>query len=500
MKMRKKIQRFKIGIYLPYLLMATYYFHPTASTSHISFEKTYGGVDDDLGWSVQQTQDGGYILTGYTNSFGEGLIDVYLIKTDSLGNVLWLRTYGGTGYELGRSVQETQDGGYIIAGYTTSFGSGLQVFLIKTNSLGDTLWTKTYGDFGTEIGWTIEETQDGGFIIAGSTDNYDAQKSDVYLIRTNSLGDTFWTKTYGDTGIDIGWSVQETSDGGFIIAGYSESFGAGLSDVYLIKTDSSGESLWTKTYGGIWYDYGYSVRETSDSGYVIAGKSISFSGGSYDDVYLIKTNSQGDTLWTKVYGGIYNDGGYSVQQTADEGYIITGYTAPYDNDTVDVYLIKTDSAGNTLWTRTFGGSSLDNGYSVQQTLDSGYIIVGFTKSYGAGGEDVFLIKTAEDGTVGVEEPDSGGFRFPISDLKLFQNQPNPFHSTTMIRFMLPASGYISLKIFDITGRLVEKLVDGSQESGVYRVEWEGKDQGSGVYFYRLTAGGFVATKKLILLR
>ena len=349
--------------------------------------RTFGGIDVDEAYSVQQTQDGGYIIAGRTYSHGADSDDVYLIKTDANGDTLWTKTFGGGNYDRGFSVQQTKDGGYIIAGCTQSYGAGYywDVYLIKTDANGDTLWTKTYGGWSDDWGNSVQQTQDGGYIIAG----YSA--GDVYLIKTDANGDTLWTRTFGGPDYDYGNSVQQTQDGGYIIAGRTDSYGAGYYDVYLIKTDSLGDTLWTKTYGGSDYDASFSVQQTLDGGYIIAGYTKSYGAGYYD-VYLIKTDSLGDTLWTRTFGGSDEDEAYSVQQTQDGGYIIAGRTYSYGAGNYDVWLIKTDANGDTLWTRTFGGGSYDRGFSVQQTKDGGYIIAGRTESYGAGGSDVWLIK------------------------------------------------------------------------------------------------------------
>jgi len=224
---------------------------PCSCPAQITFERVYGGVDTDAGMSVQQIQDGGYIIAGGTWSFGVGWPDFYLVQTDSMGDTVWMRTHGGSQYDLSYSVQQTQDAGYIIAGWTSSFGAGGDdVYLIKTNSLGDRVWTKTYGGSGHDRGECVQQSQDGGYIIAGRTYSFGAGGGDVYLIKTDSLGDTVWTKTYGGGDSDYGLSVQETEDGGYIIAGCTRSFGAGEPDAYLIKTDSLGDTVWTRTYGG----------------------------------------------------------------------------------------------------------------------------------------------------------------------------------------------------------------------------------------------------------
>jgi len=362
-----------------------------ARLSQQRWERTYGGTVNGYGHSVQQTKDGGYIVAGSTYSFGNSG-QVYLVKTNASGDTLWTRTYGGTGEDYGLSVQQTTDGGYIIAGTTNSFGSGEQVYLVKTNATGDTLWTKSYGRAGEDYGYSVQQTQDGGYIVAGETKSFGNARQ-VYLIKTNASGDTLWTRTYGGPWAQ-GKSVQQTSDGGFIITGETYSFG-GDWQVYLIKTNATGDTLWSRNYGGTGADNGNSVQQTQDGGYIVAGETESF--GNARQYYLIKTNASGDTLWTRNYGGAGTDEGKSVQQTMDGGYIVAGWTISFGNGG-QVYLIKTNASGDTLWTRSYGGTDIDVGNSVRQTTDLGYIIAGETNSFG-NGYQVYLIKTDKNGFV-----------------------------------------------------------------------------------------------------
>jgi hypothetical protein len=474
---------------------------PMTALAQITFERTYGGPGTDRAYSLDQTGDGGYIIAGSTRSFGAGLDDVYLIKTDNAGDTMWTRTYGGSQSDVANWVEQTSDEGYIITGLTYSFGAGLRdLYLIKTDSAGDTVWTRTYGGPDLDAGGSVRETSDGGYVIAGSTWSYGAGAEDVYLIKTDSIGDVVWTRTYGGADMENGWSIEETSDEGYIIAGFTRSFGAGSYDVYLVKTDSLGDTVWTRTYGGAAADYAWSVEETGDGGYIIAGETWSF-GAGMGDAFLVKTDSGGDTVWTRTYGGLSVDGGHSVGETGDGGYIIAGWADSFSPE--DLYLIKTDSGGDTMWTRTYGGMDVDWGYSVEQTSDGGYIIAGGAQSFGAGDWDVYLIKTDADGLVQVTEGHEEILR-PAS-WHLSQNHPNPFRAATTITYALPDAEPVTLSIYDIRGALVRNLVGGTVSAGHHQVVWDGRDArghsvASGMYFCSMEAGGSRETRRMVLLR
>ena len=364
-----------------------------------SWNKTFGGVSYEEGYSVQQTTDGGYIICGTTFTFGNGDYDVWLIKTDGNGNEIWNKTFGGTNEDRGYHVQQTTDGGYIISGTTFSFGNGnYDVWLIKTDGNGNELWNKTYGGTSEERGYSVQQSSEGGYIISGITSSFGNGNYDVWLIKTDGNGNEIWNKTFGGTNYDESISVQQTTDGGYIIAGTTFSFGNGATNIYLIKADGNGNELWNKTFGGTNNNWGYSVQQSNDGGYILIGYTNSFGNGGAD-VYLIKTDGNGNELWSKTFGGANDDGGVSVQQTNDGGYIITGYTKSSGNGDADVYLIKTDGGGNELWNKTFGGTYEDGGFDVQQTADGGYIITGKTLYAGSVNSDLYLIKTDGNGNV-----------------------------------------------------------------------------------------------------
>jgi parallel beta-helix repeat protein len=371
------------------------------------WNRTFGGISDDHGSSVQQTTDDGYIVAGYTCSIGTSE-DVWLLKTAANGMEEWNQTFGRAFHDRGESVQQTTDGGYIIVGWTESFGAGFEdVWLLKTAANGTEEWSHTFGGSSYDAGWSMQQTTDGGYIITGYTDSFGAGSYDVWLIKTAADGTGVWNHTFGGASYERGESVQQTTDGGYIIVGQTASFGAGSDDVWLLKTAANGTEEWNHTFGGASNDWSKSVNQTTDGGYIIVGGTESFGKGEHD-VWLIKTAANGTEEWSHTFGGASVDRGESVQQTTDGGYIIAGYTDSFGAGSFDVWLIKTAADGAEEWNQTFGGASVDRGESVQQTTDGSYIITGSTESFGAGSEDVWLIKVkGEPAVLPVHNLDTG---------------------------------------------------------------------------------------------
>ena len=361
------------------------------------FSVTFGGSDDEYGKSIHNTTDGGYIIAGSTKSFGNGGADFWLLKIDSEGNEQWNQSLGGSNDEYGNSVQQTTDGGYIVLGRAVHPTHWNNVWLVKTDSAGSEEWNEMWLNSDTQIGYSVQQTTDGGYILAGNI------VGDGWLIKTDSGGNEEWNSSWGGSYGEIFYSVRQTLDGGYIATGSTGSHGNGGSDVWLVKSDSEGNPpIWHRTFGGSLFERGKSVQQTLDGGFVIVGYTESLGNGGYD-VWLIKTDSSGIEEWSLTIGGVDDDIGESVQQTSDGGYIITGYTSSFGNGGEDVLLIKVTSDGFEEWNQTFGGVNNDQGHSVLQTLDSGYIIAGHTSSFGSGGTDVWLIKTDSRGnTVPIE--------------------------------------------------------------------------------------------------
>ncbi len=317
------------------------------ANGNLQWTKTIGGKDFEDGYALIQTSDGGYAIAGQTNSFGAGGYDVYLVKLDANGNLQWTKTIGGKKEDVDlKSLIQTADGGYAIAGATNSFGAGNgDVYVVKLDANGNLQWTKTIGGPGDEIGFSLIQTSDGGYAIAGSTTSFGAGDEDVYVVKLDANGNLQWTKTIGGPKRDWGSSLIQTSDGGYAIAGITTSFGAGGWDVYVVKLDASGNLQGTKTIGGKGWDAGLSLIQTSDGGYAIAGYTESFGAGD-EDVYVVKLDANGKLQWTKTIGGTNDDRGFSIIQTSDGGYAIAGATQSFGARGRDVYVIKLDRNGD----------------------------------------------------------------------------------------------------------------------------------------------------------
>jgi hypothetical protein len=410
--------------------------------AQITFEKTFGGDYEDYGYSVVQTNDGGFVLTGGYGLPGDDS-DVFLIKTDELGNQEWMKTYGSNSYEYGISLINAPDNGYFIVGRQGHFGNW-NIYLIKADENGDLIWSETYGLGGiNDMAIDCQQTNDDGYIITGRKGTFDNE--DVFLMKLDLYGDTIWTKKYGGSGTDSGNAVQQTSDNGYIISGWTYSFGAGQCDAYLIKTNENGDASWTKTYGTTGYDYGGPVIQTDDDGYMISG-STDNSGSDGMDLYLIRTDSNGDTLWTRTYISSGWESAISMVETNDNNYLIL---SKYNEEggTEDIFMRKIDHSGNTLWTNVFGESGNDGGYCVKETSDNGFVITGTSYNVDNGNYDIYLLKTDDNGLVlGVEQNNIDAF-----SSKIF---PNPNDGFFTIDLGNEFKSVISLEIVNLRGQTI----------------------------------------------
>jgi len=365
-------------------------------TTTDDWKQTFGGKETDIGYTLDQTEDNGYIIIGTTESKGAGNEDIWLIKTTNDGTLQWDKTFGGKNGDIGYAVKQTQDNGFILTGYTWTESEGKSdLWLIKTDSLGNEEWNTTIGGNESDIGYDVEQTADGGFIIVGSTASEGKGNEDVYLVKTDNEGIVEWTNTFGGSISDVGRSIVQTTDGNYVIVGHTNSYGSGWFDLWMIKTDSEGTKLWDKSFGGGEDDVGWSIQQTNDGGFICTGYTKSFSAQN-QDIWLLKTDNDGNEEWSKLFGKSHQDRGYDVKQTADNGYVIIGSVHVIDDD---LWIIKTDENGKEKWNKSFGKTETDIGRSVAQTAEGGFICTGWTRSYGAGESDVWLIKVSSQNTI-----------------------------------------------------------------------------------------------------
>jgi len=378
----------------------------------IMWDKTYGGTEWDRGPSLVVASDGGCVLAGYTNSFGEGGADAWLIKTDASGNMMWNHTYGGANFDSASCLVATSDGGYAMAGQTYSLGAGnADFYLVKTDATGNMVWQKAYGGTEEDRAYSLVVTSDGGYALAGYTYFSDTQSYDFWLVKTDSSGNMEWSQAYGGTEYDYAFSLVATSDGGYAIAGETGSFGL-EGDFWLVKTDASGNMMWSQNYGGAKYDRAYSLAVSSDGGYVIAG-SISLSDENVD-FGLVKADASGNEIWQKTYDGDVEDVAKSVIQTSDGGYAVGGFTGdPFTGAYPDAWLVKTDASGNMEWNQIFGGEGYDGVCCVVQTGDGGYALAAEKSEIGTENYDFWLVKTDAEDTTEPSPTDGSALALPI---------------------------------------------------------------------------------------
>jgi hypothetical protein len=414
----------------------------TDASGNFELNQTYGGTETEFARSLAAASDGGCVIAGFTNSFGAGSHDCWLVKTDELGNMEWDHTYGGSGYDVAESLVAVSDGGYAICGRL-----GEDLWLVKTDADGNMMWNQTYSGGKIDVAYSVVETSDGAYAIAGVTSYHGAEQGQCLVLKTNDSGNTgeffqayssgtgheiietsggdyavagytgsfsgnadfllWWFeppadlswadwKTYGGPEVDVAYSLVEASDGGYAIAGFTESFGAGGADFWLVKTDVDRNMEWNQTYGGTGDERAYSVVETADGGYVIAGETSSFGSGG-TDFWLIKTDDAGNIEWNQTYGGPANESSYSLGEAFDGGYTLVGFTESFGAGGADFWLVKTDADGNMEWNQTYGGQEDDVAHSLVKTSYVGYALAGETKSLGVGSTDFWLIETDEFG-------------------------------------------------------------------------------------------------------
>ncbi len=440
------------------------------STFKVDYDGGY--LDSDEAHCITATPDGGYLLGGafYVDDFS--WFDVGIMKIDDQGHLTWTKTYGAGTFniELASDIFPTYDNAYMVVTGTDGISGNDDMWIIKIDANGDSLWSKVYGGDGQEYGSSGLQTSDGGFLFLGTTNSYGAGFDDVYLVKTDVNGNEQWHKTYGTANLETASEIKPTADGGYIIAGSTN----GYSDGYVIKINENGDTIWTKVIGGVFNDIFTSVQQIADGGYILTGHTIPQGSGEYD-VWLVKLDNDGNVVWEKTIGGDKKDEGFSVVQTLDGGFFITGLTESYhhsDEDS-DLYMIKTDENGDTVWTAHYGGFYDDGGYAGFQCNDGGFVSAGYYYHPGVA-LNFYAVKVNAEGTLHVPQNNSVAGNVNI--------YPNPVNSSAVITFSNPDNSVFTLslisidgtvkKVENITGNRYELNVDGL-ESGIYFVNLSG---------------------------
>ena len=370
---------------------------PPVEEKPVDYIKTFGGSLSDRASCIIQTMDGGILAAGYTISSGSGGNDGSALKLDSKGNVQWYKVFGGSANEEINSVYQVSDGGFILVGETVSFSSSSNIYAVKLDGNGNLVWSKYYDIAGNEYGYSVVQTADFGFLIAGTADGFGAGGSDAMVMKINFDGDILWVRAYGGQFNDYGSSIKAFDDNSSITAGYSFSGGQGGGDITLARLTEGGIIYWMKYYGGYGLDQPYDLEINSDNGYIICGTTSSF-GVSAGDEYFIRTYEDGTLAWSRTFGGMQPDVAFSVKQTQDGQFVSAGVTSSFGAGQEDVFITKMYGDGVFNFSKLFGGSGNDAGTGIAIRSDTGYVVCGYSSSYGAANNDIFTATLGENGS------------------------------------------------------------------------------------------------------
>ena len=488
-----------------------------ATTIHnnlATFERILGiesNIDKSKSLQLTQTANGDFVLTGTTilrsTEYSYITFDVYLLKTDRLGKLLWYRVFefgtnGGQeivdgGADRGIDVLTLADESIMVLGTTNAGGPGsISVYLSKWTGDGTFLWEKTYGGKYDDLPYYIKQDSDGNFMIVGSTNNTADNSRNTMIMKIAPEGTLIWNKNYGTAGIESGFDIVEAHDGGYIVVGNSQN---PVANLYFLKIDKDGNEQWNKVLANAKACEASTISKTSDGGYVVSGYTLT------DDLamqgYLVKVNATAELQWSKTFGEGNIDLLRSHVETPDGGFLCVGsnnrfWSIEYNYD--DIWVIKTDNSGNLLWERKYGGNKTQYASDVLITKDGGFALVGETESYREKPR-IYLMGVNKDGmTVGIKHINES----VSSDFSLSQNFPNPFNLNTIIEFNIPqvSSVKVMLKVYDMLGKEISTLVENDLSGGTYQVNYNAGDSKGGIYFFRLCYGTNTITKKMVLIK
>ena len=484
---------------LIFAFMLTLVFTATVLGQDTIWTRIYGfGDDSELGLCGNVCSDGGYIAGGISYYFPGLSGEFWLVRTDANGDTIWTRNYGGGRWQEAHYVIQTADGGFAVCGGTNVAVGDYDLYVVKTDSLGDTLWTQSYGASAQQDdGQAIIQTSDGGYLAVGS--GWNGILSDLMMVRLNGGGDILWTKFYGATySSDYGYGVVETPDSGFAVTGNYDSGGA--SNLWLLRTNANGDTLWTRKFDfNNYWDVGNQIVMTSDGGFAIGGRT--FLNSSVYRILALRTDSLGNEIWHSQFAGLGLAFGESIDKTSDGGFVVAGGTRADLVGSLDYYIVRVDSMGDSLWAATYDYDGLtgdsEDCYEVKVDADGNIMAFGYADISPSGSDTWYwVLKILDDALVDIDDPD----HHVPTDYYLKQNYPNPFNASTIIEYSLPENAYVTLDIYDILGRHVVTLVNGNQTAGRYQVVWDAGRSASGVYFCRIQANDYIGHSSMLLVK
>ena len=507
--------------------------------------QAYGGLLDDKPFALLPTADGGWMIGAETYSFGAGSTDAWLIRLNSHGDTLWSNTYGDIFHQYVESLIPANDSGWLLianqlsntlnawiarvgengettwtwlyngeaedefitalplpdgclaAGHTMSIGAGgSDQWLVRFNDVGDTLWTRNWGGWNTEQTNFLMPTNDGGSLLIGSTTSFSPLGQQVTLWRNNDQGDSLWLRVYGDDEPQEATDIVAVPDGGWLLSCVAYfHFGYSVDDIWLLRVDENGNEIWSKYYGSPNNEVIAKIMPLADGGWLLAGTAHP-NGPQDPDFYLLRVDANGDSLWGRTYGTLASEWDLSAIVTPDSGCLLAGSVYFAGTENSNWWILKTDADGDSQWSMIFGDSlSGDFVRSLALTPEGNYLIVGESHVGAVGYTDV--------GVMCLEGPSTGIIPAPFSQPFCFMLQkphPNPFNPATALSYQLPASSFVSLRVYDIAGKLVQTLVNGWRDAGSHEATFDGSNLTSGVYIYRLIAGDFAASGKMVLMK
>ncbi len=445
----------------------------------IQFQHSYGHFNYNFGMCIKQLADTGYVILANVSD-AETNTNIYLFKIDKYGTFEWDMLFEDTAIFWAEKMVMTPDSGFIITGYTNKIkDAGYNIFLLKTNALGQKEWLRFYGGHNWDFGMDVAVDSSGNFFVTGSTYSFSDSDKDVYILKLDAYGDTIWTRTYGGLQSDAGRSIYVCQNQDIVVAGYTNSFGNGHYDALMLRYDNNGNYLWSNTYGGDYDDKVFDVKELEDGSFILIGYTESF-GNNSAYYYMVKTFANGQLHWHKIDGWsgghIGNDKGYVLDLTYDGGFVFLGSSTW--NVYQDLFLFKTDISGNWMFSTTYGGMGTETPGYILQTLDSCFIIVGTSTYYGNHLNNIYIVKTGLTGTSIPYNNISEKYTRIYHELSIF---PNPFSDYATVSFEEPCEGICTFEVFNSMGQRVKKKH--IQSNSFYL---SSENLNSGIYFYRLS--------------